>query len=176
VPTTSFRQAAQARIRELEDRERARRVASEQRAAEQRAGQAADRERREQAQRDAAGQAAMEARERLARRYGIAAGAVVLTAEYRLFLIPHVAPGLAVAYRRPVRAHHPGGRAPRADTPAEPSSWSQQLGLQRELDAGVDPPLIVRGDQILAHADPVADRLVVDPAPGDLVPTSRGTT
>jgi hypothetical protein len=71
--TSSFKEAAERRVAELEQRDRDRQVAREAKAAEDRAGQTADRERREQVQRQAAEQQAAGARARNARRYGIAA-------------------------------------------------------------------------------------------------------
>jgi hypothetical protein len=172
--TTGFREAAERRVAELEQRDRDRQVAREAKAAEQQAGQAADRERRQHAQRQQADQHAAEARSRLARRFGISAQRVVLGAEYRLFLIPHR--DLAVAYRHEPTPHHPGGGTPRwpVDRMPQDSSWEQQSRLQRVLNVGVDPPLLVRGDQIHTHTLEV-DRLLVDPAVHDLTNLTGAT-
>lgn len=169
---TAFRQAAEERIRELERRDKERQIAAEARAAEQRATQAQERERRQRAQQEAAEQQATEHRARLARRFGIAATRVVLAAEYRLFVIEHR--DLAIAYRHQPPRHHPGGHAPRTDTPVGASSWDQQARLQRVLNVGVDGPLLVRGDQILDHTNAV-DRLVVDATVDELTNLAGGS-
>jgi hypothetical protein len=159
MSTSTFKTAAEKRIRQLEDRERERLVAREARAAEQQAGQAALRARRDQAQRDAAEQAAAEMRARLAKHFGIAGSRVNLAAEVYLFVLEHR--GLAVAYTRTK------GDDRRV-------SWQLQAGLQRALNCGVDLPVIVTGAQILDHTQGI-DRLVVDPEPGELAPLKPPT-
>jgi hypothetical protein len=136
------------------------------RAAKQRAGQAAERERREAAQSKAAEQADAEHRARLADRFGeTGAQRVVLHREYHLFLVPHR--DVAVAYPRPAAPRHPGGHAPRATVAASPSSWAHQRTLQNTLNAGVDMPALVRGDRLL-EAAAVVSRLLIDPTTAEL--------
>ncbi len=136
----------------------------------ERAARRADPDRREPAQQAAAEQADAEHRARLAQRFGQqAADRVNLHSEYHLFTVGHR--NVAVAYARPVVAHHPGGHAPRR-TPAPAvrsrgASWDRQLALQRGLGVGVNPPVIVYGNQ-LADAAADVDRLLIDPSDIDL--------
>jgi hypothetical protein len=167
---TSFREAAERRIAELEQAERDRQVKREARAIEQRASAVADRERREAKLQADAEHAAADARAQLARRFGIAATRVVLAADYYVFTVEHR--DIAVAYRRDVTAYHPGGGAP-GHAPAlmatngSSLSWRRQLALQNVLRVGVDMPTIVRGDALLEAAGD-AGRLLVDPTPVEL--------
>ena len=87
-------------------------------------------------------------RQQLAQRFGAGVAArVPMRAEVYLFVLEHR--GLAVAYSR-----SPGD--------GSAASWAHQARLQRVLNVGVDPPLIVVGAQIAGYAEGV-DRLVVDP-------------
>lgn len=157
---TTFRQVAERRVAELEQRDADRKVRAEQRAAEQRAGQAAERDRRDQARQAEAAQQAAEARARLARRYGIASAPIVLHGEYYAFTCP--ARDVLVAISRPA------GSTSR-------DSWRHQRRLQEQLGVGLAPPAILVGAQLVDAADDV-DRLVVDPSAEELANlTGRGT-